>query len=276
MKKLLYFLILIICFSCSEEVATAPEEITKIWRLSEVMELQTNDAETNTSTKREIERKMVSDGYVLCFFPNNTYTALQGYTINEGNWKFSRDGKLLFGSNEMQIDRFETKRSKNFLISDVAIADQGINAKLRWVEEAEMLEDFKEDPFYSANNQWRKKPKNKETDAQIRARLLNYIQHFANILNASTEREHDVVSFAHSMGIIRVYRGGIGRVKKENIEKDWINCFYDKEDAMKAYELFSRYLVRGKYKGGTTGDWVKDDYNILLSIYDEIENKEKG
>ncbi len=44
----------------------------------------------------------------------------------------------------------------------------------------------------------------------------------------------------------------------------------------KTYYLFSSYLNKGVYKGGTTGNWVKDDCNILMNIYDNIQNKAQG
>lgn len=99
------------------------------------------------------------------------------------------------------------------MIGNLSMEEENINAKLRWVKEVEMLETFKMDPFYPKNNLWRKKPNQKESDEAIRERLLNYVLHFAYTLKASTERDHNVVSFVHSVGIIKVYRGGIGIVK---------------------------------------------------------------
>ena len=183
--------------------------------------------------------------------------------------------KLGFGDKRILVEGFEEKRKKKFLIGDLLIEEESFKAKLKWVKEVEMVEKFKMDSFYPKNNVWRKEPSQKESDEQIRERLLNYVLHFAYILKASTEREHNVVSFANSMGIIKVYRGGIGIVKTEQIEDEWKKCFYDEEDAMKAYVLFKSYLNRGVYKGGTTGDWVKDDYKILMSVYRKIKDKER-
>ena len=39
-----------------------------------------------------------------------------------------------------------------------------------------------------------------------------------------------------------------------------------------AHELFSNYLQKdADYSGPGTGDWVKDDYTILLSIYNDLK-----
>ena len=39
---------------------------------------------------------------------------------------------------------------------------------------------------------------------------------------------------------------------------------------MRAFDLFKSYLNRGLYKGGKTGDWVKDDYFLMLHIYNDL------
>ena len=276
MKQLLYCYLIVILCSCSTGTSVKKNDITKSWRLSEVLSIETENPEMEGMMKKIAEKQLVSKGYLLSFFPDNTYTELTGYHIEEGEWQLINDHEIKFGEKKLRIKKIEKRKSKNFMIAEVDSKGVELNMNLLWVEEAPMLKEYKEDPFYGENNKWRTKPKNKETDEQIRNRLLNYILHFAYILQSSTQRDQSVVSFTNSMGIIRVYRGGIGRVRSANIPKDWTNCFYDQEDATKAYELFSQYLTRGVYKGGTTGSWVKDDYKILMTIYDEIKMKGKG
>ncbi len=275
MKNYLPIILSLFIYSCSSELTFQETEITKGWRLSEVISMEGEDNEVNELLKLAFEEGLISKGYVLHFFPDKRYTELTGYSIEAGNWEF--DGKeIKFGDKKIKLDGFEEKRKKNFMIGNLSMEEENINAKLKWVKEVEMLERFKMDPFYPKNNLWRKKPRQKESDEEIRERLLNYVLHFAYILKASTDRDHDVVSFAHSLGIIRVYRGGIGIVKTEQVKDEWKNCFFDEEDAMKAYDLFRSYLNRGLYKGGTTGDWVKDDYKILMSVYRKIKDNENN
>jgi len=276
MKNYLYLFFVINIFGCSSssEPTFSETDLVKAWRLSEVISMDGENDEVNEMLKLVFEEQLLTEGYVLYFFPDKRFTELTGYSIEAGNWEF--DGKeIKFGDKKIQVERFEEKRKKTFLIGDLLMEEESFKAKLKWVKEVEMVEKFKMDPFYPKNNLWRKKPTQKENDEQIRERLLNYVLHFAYILKASTEREHNVVSFAHSMGIIRVYRGGIGIVKTAQVKEEWKNCFFDEEDAIKAYDLFKSYLNRGLYKGGTTGDWVKDDYKILMSVYRKIKNKER-
>lgn len=45
------------------------------------------------------------------------------------------------------------------------------------------------------------------------------------------------------------------------------------EEAAAAYQVYESYLRKNSYRGGGTGDWVEDDYNILLSIYAGLTGK---
>lgn len=272
MKKLFLAITVITLSCCSNQNSIIQDELIKVWRLSEVISTDGDDPDFANTMKPIIEQLLLKKGFVLAFFPDNTYSMITGYDIEDGTWIFGNNNSISFGENRFDIERFEDKKSKHFLIGNLQFSDKEFNVKVRLTEEAKMLKDFTKDPFYATNNQWRKKPNDKESDEQIKDRLLNYIRHYAYILNASSERKDDVVSFSHSMGIIRVYRGGIGRVKKENIPEEWSNCFFDTESSIRAYELFSSYLNRGLYKGASTGEWVKDDYQILMTIYNEMEN----
>ena len=272
MKLFLSILIGLFLFGCTLQSSITEEKIQKGWRLSEVVAVNGKDAKTAALIKELLQKTLISTGSVMHFFPDKTYTDLTNYSIKDGKWELVNGNELKFGENKISIQKLEVINSRTFMIGDLYLAGQNLNVTLKWVEEVPMLENFKEDPFYADNNKWRQKPEDKENEEQIKQRLLNYVLHFAYILKAASERKQNAVSFAHSLGIIQVYRGGVGAVSMEHIDDNWINCFYDSEDAKKAYDLFSLQLVNSSYNGGTTGEWIKDDYNILMSIVEDIKD----
>ena len=272
MKLFLSVLIGAFLCGCTMESSISEEKIQKGWRLSEVVAVNTKDAKTAALLKELLQKTLISTGSVMHFFPDHTYTDLTNYSIKDGKWELVNGNELKYGQNKISIQKLETINSRTFMIGDLYLAGQNLHVSLKWVEEVPMLENFKEDPFYADNNKWRQQPDDKENEEQIKQRLLNYVLHFAYILKAASERKQDVVSFAHSLGIIQVYRGGVGAVSMSDIEDNWINCFYDSEDAKKAYDLFALQLGNTSYNGGTTGEWIKDDYNILMTIHEDIED----
>jgi hypothetical protein len=257
--------------SCAKPIE--PADFQKSWRLSEVLSVSSPKAEQDEELRDKTERALVADGNVISFFPDNTYTQLNGYLLDDGAWEMQGDREVKLGQQSLKIDKIETVNGKTFLTGSLLKPKDGLTLKLKWTEDAKPLKNFKKDPFYPDNNRWRIKPNQKEDPAQIKERLLNYLLHYALILNASLERKTDVVSFAHSMGIVKIYRGGIGAIPWEKVKQDWIDCFYDAADAEQAYQIFNAQLEKGGFNGASTGEWVKDDYQILMAIYDKMKGK---
>ena len=271
MKKIIFWLTIgVLLYGCGPNIEM--EKIIGGWRLAEVISFDSDDPAVDKMMRNNFGSVLIADGYVQYFFPDKNYTEMSGYFAEHGKWAYQGNDKIRFGNRLLQILRFEEKKGKEFMIAEVEMREEDLKLELKFVREAQMLENYKVDPFHPTNNQWRIKPKSKESDQQIKARLINYVEHFAGILKAASEREGNIVSFAHSLGIIQVYRGGIGVVKKKKIEKDWVNCFYDEEDAFKAQSMFKKYVGGSKYRGGSSGNWVKDDYQILLNILRTMRN----
>ena len=225
------------------------KQIWGSWRLSEIIAFDKENSDLDKLAREMAGRELMAEGFVIFFFPDSMLTELNGYSTSHKKWSFVENKKINYGTTNLTIEKIEQIKSRTYLTATYHDEATSIQSEFKFVKETEPLEDFKSDPFYPTNNKWRERPKAKETNEEIRARLLNYILHYAYILNAAHERDNNVVSFAHSMGLIQVFRGGIGRIPKNRIEQSWIDCFFDEEDAMKAFYLFSSYLRKGVYKG---------------------------
>lgn len=104
-------------------------------------------------------------------------------------------------------------------------------------------------------------------------RLGNYLKHLAYILKAGADQKQQAVSFEFSEGLIKIYNGGIRIKPIDEVPLSWVNTYYSSLQALTAYKMFEGYLITSKsYKGGTTGEWYVDDYNILLSIYGDLKD----
>ena len=153
----------------------------------------------------------------------------------------------------------------------LTLSDKEKNLAFKFIRQPGILADIKSDPFYADNNQWRMRPSHREDSMAITARLTNYFKHLALVLKAAKDNKQDVVSFQFSQGPVKIYNGGIGIHPYSIIPANWKNTFYDEKDAYVAYRIFEKYLeTSGSYKGAASGDWVQDDYNILLVIYSDI------
>ncbi|WP_031527236.1 hypothetical protein [Dyadobacter crusticola] len=204
----------------------------------------------------------------ISFFPDGNFTQIRDNAdYNVGKWSYDSSSQSVFLTSE----RMTQEVGVQFRMAEGGIRVMNFSFNptegMLLMEFAKPVVPFREDPFYPENNTWRIKPAKSENDAEIRARLRNYLLHNAYILKAAKSREQDNVSWEFSEGIIKIYNPGIGIVKVDKIPASWIDGFYSKDEALKAYRLFEQQLKFTRHKGGGKGNWVEQNYNILYDIY---------
>ena len=207
-----------------------------------------------------------NEDFLLSFFPDNTFTEVKtsgAYTT--GKWNYAADSSLLmnYGSETKTFSLLFGKENTGLRLLTLKSAS---GETLSLAGFGKSMEKFQDDPFYPANNSWRNKPSQSETDKQILNRLTGYLLHSAYLLKAADTRKQSIISWEFSKGVIKIYNGGIGLVPREDIPEIWTNNFHSKEDALKAYEMFDDYLRTTSYKGTPKGNWVLDDHAILMDI----------
>ncbi|MCP9751268.1 hypothetical protein [Ferruginibacter sp. HRS2-29] len=271
--KLFSSLLLILLFFCGCKSGTTETSLLGTWRLYGIEGSDSRNKNGDSFEKEAALNKIVKDGAIISFFEDNSYTDLRGEKIYKGGkYKFSKsDNTIAFidsGETTEPVDITLDKNAEGKLQLIIAVKSQQLN--LKFLKEAKPMEDFKSDPFYPANNTWRIKPAKAETKQAITSRMKNYIKHMALIMKAAKERKVDVVMFGFSMGPVKIYDGGIGIHPYAIVPDRWKRAFYDDVDAYTAYLLFENYLTKSRYRGASTGWWIEDDYNILLSIYEGL------
>ena len=257
-----------------ERIAPVNNNLNGSWRLAdvEISQITVNrlpDSLTGENVKIEKDKDLL-----LSFFPDSSFTEVkENGEYTAGKWIYmkadtsismiypnqTKNYKLLFnrGKNGLREVTLKSSTEKN-----LALAGFG-----------KSMEKYRDDPFYPTNNTWRIKPSQAENDKEIRSRLTSYIAHSAFLLKAADTRRQQIISWEFSKGIIKIYNAGIGLVPQDQLPEAWINSFHSPSDALKAYAMFDDYLRTTSYKGSATGNWVKDDYAILVSILEGLKRR---
>ncbi|SKB74037.1 hypothetical protein SAMN05660293_01822 [Dyadobacter psychrophilus] len=204
---------------------------------------------------------------LVSFFPDSTFTRV----YHTGKYDF---GHYSYDENEQSLLLTANRNTEELkVVTQTSPSGQQRllveflpGKSLSLAQYGAPMDKFMEDPFSVQNNAWRIRPSAPETKDQIFNRLINYIGHNASILRAAYIREQDFISWEFSKGIIKVYNVGIGIVPKNEVPQVWIDSFHSREDAMQCYALFENYLRNGKHTKHNSGNWVKDDYQILADI----------
>lgn len=129
--------------------------------------------------------------------------------------------------------------------------------------------NIKEDPFYPDNIWWMLQPKSSENDEQIKKRFKACLHFFVLFYEEYVNVHAKKVSFVGLPSPFKWYAGGINLQKQSKLTPKWMHCFYDEEQAIKAYKLADK-LFDKKY------DWPKDEGQWMkrnLGVLKQMENR---
>jgi len=129
--------------------------------------------------------------------------------------------------------------------------------------------NHREAPFHISNNGWRFKPVKPETENEVKQRLKNCIRFFILFYNDQLNSGTDKVLFTGLPSCFKWYGGAIYLQKEKELDNKWVSCFYNREQAMKAY-LVADKLLSQKY------NWPKNESNWLklnLAVLKQMESR---
>ncbi|CAN5896479.1 hypothetical protein BH11BAC4_BH11BAC4_09070 [soil metagenome] len=213
--------------------------------------------------------EFVYRGYSL--FSDGTLIKDPRGNMRFGKWSINDQVKPITLSFLLDKGETETYQLAYLAPYEMKLAKAGVDKKdiIDLRGEALRYKDIKNDPFYSSNNLWRLKPAKPETDDQIKARLKSCIHFFAMFYEHKIKAHAGEVIFIGLPSCFRWYSGAIYLQKKDALDYKWVNSFYDKEQAMKAYK-FADKLMDTRFK------WPKNEPNWLkmnLAVLRQMEAK---
>ncbi|HQW83759.1 MAG TPA: hypothetical protein PK987_04830, partial [Ferruginibacter sp.] len=101
--------------------------------------------------------------------------------------------------------------------------------------------------------------------------LKENIHFFLLFYKSALDKDEKTVSFWGLPSCFKWYGGGIFLKKEKELKENWINCFYNKEQAMQAYHLAEK-LMEVKYtwpKGEQ--NWLKLNLAVLEQMYKKLD-----
>jgi hypothetical protein len=211
-------------------------------------------------------------GFGWHFFGDGTLVELAGQEYRLGKWSSTDDNKTI----EIQLDG--DKNKDNFVVD--YLSSDSVNIKIGTGKQANRV-GFKNDgaqfekpednPYHPSNNTWRIKPSTAESDAQIKERVKNHLTHLIKILEAGTKHQMKVMSFRSSPSMFHQYNGGVGLETASKVQEGWTNCFFDKKDAKKAYDMMEKSMkVNGSAKTDAKNNWAQNNLIIFKFLHESF------
>ena len=277
-KTLCLLSVILSLFSCKtapDKVVTNYTGIEGTWKLASITQQTTGNPPTTGEARLLQEGKGQSFaklGLLLSLFKDQSFTLIIGNGIyTTGRWKFDEAEKklTLIAAGQAPVV-FDVVQENFGTKATVVLDDKKAGTNVFFVRSGLPLTKFAEDPYYWASNTWRIRSARPDSLAGLRNKLANLLQHYTYILKAAKDRQSRTVSFEFSQSLISIYNGGIGVLPKDEVDPIWIKTFYNEADAFKAYDMYERCLGRISFKGNSAGNWIEDDYNILVAILEGI------
>ncbi len=178
-------------------------------------------------------------------------------TFDYGNWIYDDAAKTITLTNSIDKSKDIYKIAK-IAADELTLVNIGVNSRtnLKFIAPGKRFKNPHDEPYFLENNRWRIKPKNKESDLAIHQRLKGNLYFFILFYKSALAKDDKAISFWGLPSCFKWYGGAIFIKKKDELKDNWINCFYNEEQAMQAYKLADKLLSQ-KY------DWPKGERNWL-------------
>lgn len=200
---------------------------------------------------------------------DNSFVKDPRNSIQFGKWNYDDAGKKL-------TLIYEMGRTESYTVHYNGPGRLGLSGAITNNKEEEYVSDQlqyknkEDDPFYVDNNRWRTKPRSPETDEAIRSRLKACVHFFVLFYKDAIARNVNPISFYGFPNSLKFYGPGIFIKKKEELDEKWTACFYNEEQAMKAYDIIDK-VIEKKYDWPKENiGWLKKNAIVLEMMYKNI------
>ena len=196
--------------------------------------------------------------------------------ISIGRWVLNDQVKpisieMTFDNGKTKIETWQLAYLSPVDMKMAKITDEG-KTTTDFISEAIRNINLNEDPFYPSNILWRIKPTAPETDKQIKQRLKDCIHFFALFYQQKIDAKSKAVTFVGLPTCFTFYSGGVSVQNENMLTKKWINCFYSREQALKARDLAEK-LIREHFKlPESASNWLYANLAILKAMEERINS----
>jgi hypothetical protein len=173
--------------------------------------------------------------------PNGDYSiGLNGFS--EGKWTLRHDTLYIAGSQTFTMPVL--RNNDQTLLLQAMLKGKKINYEFTAMPE--LPATAAEDPFSAMNNQWRVRPSKKETEEELRARLVNHLIFWERYFAWGAEKSISYLDVRSTATPIMIYGNGFALKSVTDLPAAWKRCFYDEADCVRANEILAEELRRIK------------------------------
>lgn len=187
-----------------------------------------------------------------------------------GNWQMDEKNKTITLSQAdggKTVYKIEDLQQKQLIVTNKS---EGSTTQLKFVSAGYQYKLLLNDPFHTSNNTWRIAPKKIESDSAIRERLKGFVRFHILFYRDNLAKDEKSISFYGFPTCLRWYAGGIFLTKQKDLAANWYQCFYNKEQALKAYAMMDKALAKKYTWEKSRVNWVIKNLGVLEQISNQL------
>ncbi len=269
MKHILILVLLTTIYSCTQKesylLIEDDQVICAIWKRTDIK--PTNpDEDPREMTKRFPKGKYKN--YFVNIFPDGKGSNIYSTQIDTFDWKIKNDKRPDSDVVDSYVSMsYENSQLRLLTLKGDTCLEITIHnglTKMYFKKHADITANYLEDPFHPINNQWRIPASGKISDAEVRAKVNNYLMHYKYLFKAAVDSDNKMnFSNRNSLGVLKVYKSAIGIVPENKISRDWYSYFDGKNEALFAYDILKEMINSKGNKIKKSDDWIADNYKII-------------
>ena len=208
----------------------------------------------------------------LCFSTSGTFVKNPRNSFDYGTWQYDDATKTITINNSIERGKDIYKIAK-IAYDEMTLVNTGIGSatNLKFIAPGKRYKNASDEPYSLENNRWRIKPTSKESDSAIHQRLKENLYFFILFYKSALAKNDKAVSFWGLPSCFKWYGGAIFIKKKDELKDNWINCFYNKEQAMQAYALADKLLSQKYNWPKGEQNWLKLNLAVVELMYKKLD-----
>lgn len=239
--------------------------LSQRWELADMEDVNSIELVLDKNNKRIIPG--------LCIFKDSTVVENPRSHFRIGKWKV-----VMKDRTPMLVLTFNGEQ-KQYAISFVSshklnLATPGINDDSLYIEltsDAITHKNLHNDPFHPINNQWRIRPTKSESDSAIKQRVKQCVKFYALYFRDNIKRNQKEISFLGLPSVFEWYSRAIGMPDRVDIPDSWNECFYNKQEAEKGYDILRNLIIDYEFNWEkNTPNWVYQTESVLEQMYHKL------
>ena len=124
-----------------------------------------------------------------------------------------------------------------------------------------------ENPFSKENNLWRVPPLQKESDGEIKYRLLNHMKFWEEYFSWALSHNISSIDVRSTPTCIKIYGNGFTLKPFNDLPEEWKSYFFDEEDCQKANDIIKSVFDKHDIAWAHT----ENKYKLFISAFQQLQ-----